>query len=53
MCGINSVKFCFSVKSASWIVTFIHITYLMTLSLIEIIFEPDFFDISFLSLGKS
>ena len=56
MCGIISTtsKFClcFSVKNVSWIVTFIHIAYLVILSFLEIAFEPDFFDVSFLSLGK-
>ena len=56
MCGFlpTSSKFCccFSVKNGSWIVTLIHIAYLLILGFIEIAFEPDFFDVSFLTLGK-
>ena len=56
MCGFlpTSSKFCscFSVKNGSWIVTLIHIAYLLILGFIEIAFEPDFFDVSFLALGK-
>ena len=55
LCNILNNKFClhFTVKTGSWIGAIFHTSVILLLSLVEVIFEPDFYDTSFLILGKS